>query len=243
MPEALKVVVAEDEPFNRKRLSRLLREAGCEVVAELPDGPAVLEWLEGGGQADALFLDIEMPGASGLEVALDVPRHLPVVFVTAYAEHAVKAFETAAMDYLLKPATAERLEVSLGRIREKLEKGSQTIKASASQRYPVRAGDGLVLLDLAKTTHFLFEEDCVWSFVNGERFRTTWKSLTEVEAAFPNLVRGHRHLLLRPEAVVGFKPGDFGRLMVRLQGGATVEVSRGAAPGLKERLGLKNSGQ
>src|SRR5512145_2628335 len=164
-PVSLKVVVAEDEPFNRKRLSRLLREAGCEVAAELPDGPAVLEWLEGGGQADALFLDIEMPGASGLEVALDLPRHLPVVFVTAYAEHAVKAFETAALDYLLKPATAERLETSLQRIRERLEKApAPGARASAPQRYPIRAGDGLVLLDLAKTTHFIFEDDSVWSF-------------------------------------------------------------------------------
>ncbi len=243
MPESLKVVVAEDEPFNRKRLSRLLREAGCEVVAELPDGPAVLEWLEGGGQTDALFLDIEMPGASGLEVALELPKHLPVVFVTAYAEHAVKAFETAALDYLLKPATAERLAVSLQRIRERLERvPAQAAKAGAAQRYPVRAGDGLVLLDLAKTTHFLFEEDSVWSFVNGERYRTTWKSLTEVETAFPALVRGHRHLLLRPEAVIGIKIGEFGRLIVRLQGGMTVEVSRGAAPGLKERLGLGDKG-
>ena len=242
MPEPLKVVVAEDEPFNRKRLSRLLREAGCEVAAELPDGPAVLEWLEGGGQADALFLDIEMPGASGLEVALDLPRHLPVVFVTAYAEHAVKAFEAAALDYLLKPATAERLEVSLARIRERLERGPAQAARGGSQRYPVRAGDGLVLLDLAKTTHFSFEDDSVWAFVNGERFRTTWKSLTEVETAFPSLVRGHRHLLIRPEAVVGIKAGEFGRLLVRLQGNVTLEVSRGAAPGLKERLGLGEKG-
>src|SRR5512145_2746060 len=189
-PVSLKVVVAEDEPFNRKRLSRLLREAGCEVVAELPDGPAVLEWIEGGGQADALFLDIEMPGASGLDVALELPKHLPVVFVTAYAEHAVKAFEAAALDYLLKPATAERLEVSLQRIRERLERApAQTAKTSTAQRYPVRAGDGLVFLDLARTSHFLFEEDTVWAFVNNERFRTTWKSLTEVETAFPSLVR------------------------------------------------------
>jgi two-component system LytT family response regulator/two-component system response regulator AlgR len=241
MPEALKVVVAEDEPFNRKRLSRLLREAGCEVAAELPDGPAVLEWLEAGGQADALFLDIEMPGASGLEVALDLPRHLPVVFVTAYAEHAVKAFETAALDYLLKPATAERLAVSLQRIRERLERVPAQ-GARTSQRYPVRAGDGLVLLDLARTSHFAFEEDAVWAYVNGERFRTTWKSLTEVEAAFPALVRGHRHLLIRPEAVVGVKAGEFGRLIVRMQGGNSVEVSRGAAPALKGRLGLREKG-
>ena len=238
MTESLKVIVAEDEPFNRKRLSRLLREAGCEVAAELPDGLAVLEWLEGGGQADALFLDIEMPGASGLEVALELPRHLPVVFVTAYAEHAVKAFEAAALDYLLKPATAERLEVALQRVRERLERAPAQ-PAKAASRYPARAGDGLVFLDLARTTHFLFEDDAVWAFVNGERFRTTWKALTEVEAAFPSLVRGHRHLLLRPEAVVGVKAGTFGRLLVRLQGGATLEVSRGAAPALKERLGLK----
>jgi DNA-binding LytR/AlgR family response regulator len=243
MDEPLKVVVAEDEPFNRKRLTRLLREAGCEVVAELPDGPAVLEWLEAGGQADALFLDIEMPGASGLEVALDIPKHLPVVFVTAYAEHAVKAFEAAALDYLLKPVTAERLEMSLHRLQERLERApAPLVRPAASQRYPVRAGEGLVLLDLAKTSHFLFEEDSVWSFVNGERFRTTWKSLTEVEAAFPSLVRGHRHLLIRPEAVVGIKAGEFGRLLVRLQGNVTQEVSRGAAPRLKERLGFPEKG-
>jgi DNA-binding LytR/AlgR family response regulator len=78
--------------------------------------------------------------------------------------------------------------------------------------------------------------------VNGERFRTTWKSLTEVEAAFPALVRGHRHLLLRPEAVMGVKAGEFGRLLVRLQGNVTLEVSRGAAPGLKERLGFREKG-
>ncbi|HWQ10654.1 MAG TPA: response regulator, partial [Holophaga sp.] len=201
----------------------------------------VLEWLEGGGQADALFLDIEMPGATGLEVALDLPKHLPVVFVTAYAEHAVKAFEAAALDYLLKPATAERLDVSLQRVRERLDRAPAP-KAAAPQRYPVRAGDGLVLLDLARTSHFVFEDDAVWAFVGGERFRTTWKSLTEVEAAFPSLVRGHRHLLIRPEAVVGVKPGKFGRLLVRLQGGASLEVSRGAAPALKERLGLKEKG-
>jgi two-component system LytT family response regulator/two-component system response regulator AlgR len=181
-----------------------------------------------------------MPGASGLDVALELPKSLPVVFVTAYAEHAVRAFEAAALDYLLKPATAERLAMSLQRIRERLERApAQTAKTATPLRYPVKAGDGLVLLELARTSHFVFEEDAVWSFVNGERFRTSWKSLTDVEAAFPGLVRGHRHLLLRPEAVVGMKPGEFGRLIVRLHGGATVEVSRGAAPGLKERLGLK----
>jgi len=149
------------------------------------------------------------------------------------------------MDYLLKPATAERLEVSLARIRGKLNQApTHPERPAGSLRYAVRAGDGLVLLDLAKTSHFIFENDSVWAFVNGERFRTIWRFLTEAEAAFPSefLVRGHRHLLIRPEAVVGFKASDFGKLAVRLQGGITVEVSRGTATKLKERLGFHEKG-
>lgn len=240
MPEPLRVIVAEDEPYNRRRLSRLLKEAGCEVVVELPDGPSVLEWLSSGGQADALFLDIEMPGATGLEVSLDLPRPIPVVFVTGYSEYAVRAFEAAAMDYLLKPATADRLATSLTRIRERLATEPRMPQGKANSRYPVRAGGGLVFLDLAKTTHFLFEDDAVWAFVGGERYHTTWKTLGEVESATPpgTLVRGHRNLLIRPEAVVAIKPGTYGRLIVRVLGGLDLEVSRGTAPALKKRLGL-----
>lgn len=239
MNQALRVLVAEDEPFNRRRLTRLLREAGCEVVAELEDGPSVLDWLDRGEAVDALFLDIQMPGLTGLDVVADLPRPFPVVFVTAYAEHAVKAFEQAATDYLLKPVTAERLAATLQRLR------AQTSVALPAEprpqgpfRFPVKAGEGLVLVDLARTTHFVFEDDAVWAFA-GERLRTTWKTLAEAEAALGSrVVRGHRHLLIRPEAVVGVKTGDSGRLHVRLSGGVAVEVSRGAAPGLKARLGL-----
>lgn len=240
MTDALRVLVAEDEPYNRKRLTRLLQEAGCEVVAELRDGPAVIEWLESGGQVDAAFLDIEMPGATGLEVAMDLPKTLPVIFVTAFAEHAVRAFETAALDYLLKPATTDRIAVAIARIRDRRAGLVSTTRPAAALRYPVRAGDGLVFMDLVRTSHFMVEDEVVWAYVSGERHRTPWKSLTEVESSFPQdvLVKGHRNMLLRPEAVIGIKASEYGRLTVRLQGGFIVEVSRGAAPGLKVRLGL-----
>lgn len=238
---SLRVLVAEDEPFNRKRLTRLLREAGCEVVAELEDGPAVLDWLARGEALDALFLDIQMPGLTGLDVVADLPRPFPVVFVTAYAEHAVRAFEQAATDYLLKPVTTERLATTLQRLRARAESGAGREMASRPGgpfRFPVKAGEGVVLVDLAKTTHFLFEEDAVWAYA-GDRLRTLWKTLTEAEAALgARVVRGHRHLLLRPEAIVGVRAGDSGRLRVRLAGGVELEVSRGAAPVLKARLGL-----
>ena len=233
----LRILVAEDEPFNLRRLTRLLREAGCEVVAELEDGPAVLAWLARGEAVDALFLDIQMPGLSGLDVSAELPRPCPVVYVTAYAEHAVRAFEQAATDYLLKPVTAERLAATLQRLRS-LAGREPAGRPDGPIRVPVRAGDGLVLLDLLKATHFLFEDEAVWVFA-GERLRTTWKTLAEAETALGNrVVRGHRHLLIRPEAIVGVRAGDSGRLRVRLLGGAELEVSRGAAPGLKTRLGL-----
>ena len=238
---SLRVLVAEDEPFNRKRLTRLLREAGCEVVAGLEDGPAVRDWLARSEAVDALFLDIQMTGLTGLDVVADLPRPFPVVFVTAYAEHAVRAFEQAVTDYLLKPVTAERLAMTLQRLRTRAEAltGRDAVARPAGPfRFPVKAGEGVVLVDLARTTHFLFEEEAVWAFA-GERLRTTWKTLAEAEAILGSrVVRGHRHLLLRPEAIVGVRAGDSGRLRVRLSGGAEVEVSRGAAPGLKARLGL-----
>jgi len=201
----------------------------------------VLAWLERGEAVDALFLDIQMPGLTGLDVVADLPRPLPVVFVTAYAEHAVRAFEQAATDYLLKPVTAERLAATLQRLRAKAESGPGAEAGTRSTgpfRFPVKAGEGLVLVDLAKTTHFLFEDEAVWAFA-GERLRTTWKTLADAEAALgTRVVRGHRHLLIRPEAILGVRAGDSGRLRVRLTGGAELEVSRGAAPGVKARLGL-----
>jgi two-component system LytT family response regulator/two-component system response regulator AlgR len=239
MSQPLRVLVAEDEPFNLRRLTRLLREAGCEVVAELEDGPAVLDWLARGEAVDALFLDIQMPGLTGLDVSADLPRPFPVVFVTAFAEHAVRAFEQAATDYLLKPVTTERLAATLQRLRARAEPVRDAGPRPAGPfRFPVKAGEGVVLVDLARTTHFVFEDDAVWAFA-GERLRTTWKSLAEAEATLgTRVVRGHRHLLIRPEAIVGVRAGDSGRLRVRLAGGQDLEVSRGAAPGLKARLGL-----
>lgn len=240
--KALRVALADDEPLARARLARLLREAGCEVKAELPDGPTVLAWLREPKEVDALFLDIQMPGATGLEVAAELVdcRHCPpVVFVTAYSEHAVRAFEAAAVDYILKPVSAERLAKTLARLREG---GSRRPEAGATapQRFPVKAGDGHVFLELKRTSHFEVEEEVVWAWAAGSRHRTSWTTLAEVETAFPGagLLRIQRHLLLRPEAVLGLKPLEGGRASVRVADGVDLEVSRSVTPKIKEMLGL-----
>jgi len=237
----LRVALADDEPLARTRLARLLREAGCEVKAELVDGPSVLAWVKAAPEVDALFLDIQMPGATGLEVAVelaDCRNCPPIVFVTAFSEHAVRAFEAAAVDYILKPVSAERLARSLARLGEGGPKRVDT--APAPQRFPVKAGEGHVFLDLKRTTHFEVETEVVWAWAAGTRHRTAWTTLAEVEAAFPGagLLRIQRHLLLRPEAVLGLKPLEGGRASVRVAEGLDLEVSRSVTPRLKELLGL-----
>ena len=248
---ALRVALADDEPLARARLGRLLREAGCEVAMELPDGPSLLAWLKEGHDVDALFLDIQMPGLSGLEVMAelaDTQDCPPVVFVTAFSEHAVRAFEAQAMDYILKPISAERLEKTLARFRlgpvRRRSAGELKSVLSGQPRFPVKAGEGHVFLELKRTTHFEVEEETVYAHapVQGklQRYRTDWTSLAEVEEAFPaaGLVRIQRHLLLRPEAVLGLRPLEGGRVAVRVAEGADLEVSRSVTPRLKERLGL-----
>jgi DNA-binding LytR/AlgR family response regulator len=235
---ALRVAVAEDEPLNLRRLVRLLEECGCEVVASFPDGEQLAAWLDGGGKPDALFLDVEMPELDGLGLARRLQPGLPVVFVTAHPEHAVAAFEVEASDFLLKPATSERVAQALAKVRKRLPAPPGPLARKGS-RYAAQAGSGLVFVELSRTTHFEVIDEIVWAHA-GESFRTLWRSLGEVEAHFPEsaMLRIQRHLLLRPEAVVGLRPSLNGRLMVRVQGGLELEASRGAAPALKERLGL-----
>jgi two-component system LytT family response regulator/two-component system response regulator AlgR len=243
----LRVALADDEPLARARMARLLREAGCEVAAELPDGPSVLAWLQTKQPVDALFLDIQMPGLTGLEVMAELQDSHdcpPVVFVTAFSEHAVRAFEADATDYLLKPVSPERLQKSLGRVRmgEVPKRSAGELKAviTGAPRFPVKAGEGHVFLELKRTTHFEVEEEVVWAWAAGSRHRTPWTTLAEVENAFPGagLLRIQRHLLLRPEAVLGLKPLEGGRASVRVAEGVDLEVSRSVTPKLKELLGL-----
>ncbi len=133
-PKRPTAVVAEDEPVLARTLARLLAEVWPElhVVAIADDGlKAVAMALE--HTPDVMFLDIKMPGKTGLEVAEHVADDWPddrpeplFVFVTAYDEFAVAAFEHAAFDYLLKPATAERLQWSVERLKRRIEQRADT---------------------------------------------------------------------------------------------------------------------
>jgi two-component system LytT family response regulator len=184
----LRVMIVDDERIARTRLRRLLEsEADVEIVAECADGASAVEAVREHAP-DLLFLDVQMPGMDGFEVldALGREHAPPVVFVTAFDQHAVRAFETHALDYVLKPASAERLAKTLARVRERLAQSAaapqplldllaeRMAAASQARRLVVRSGPrttfvspeeidwveaagNYVVLHLGKQTHILRE--------------------------------------------------------------------------------------
>jgi DNA-binding LytR/AlgR family response regulator len=238
--KSLKALVVDDEPLARERLSRLLLEAGCTVAAELGDGVALLQWLKEPHEADVIFLDIQMPGLSGLEVLAEAPDTPPVVFVTAYSTYAVRAFELAAVDYLLKPVFEDRLAKCLQRLRDRLIRPLSPTELKALVpppiRFPIRAGDGEIYMELELVTHFELEQNQVWACRGQNRYLTRWAALSEVEQTFPEdgMVRIQRHLLLRPGMVKGIRPASVGRIKVMVAPKVELTVSRAMTPKTKE---------
>jgi DNA-binding LytR/AlgR family response regulator len=131
MPTA---ILAEDEPILRAQLEHKLAKLWPEldIVACVEDGAAALEALEE-RVPDLMFLDIQMPEMTGLEVARHVGARSHVVFVTAYDQYAIQAFETGAVDYVLKPVTDERLAVTIERLKAKVATPPQDLTALISQ--------------------------------------------------------------------------------------------------------------
>ena len=131
MPTA---ILAEDEEILRAQLQKKLAKLWpeLEILASVGDGAAALEALEDRAP-DFMFLDIQMPEMTGIEVARHVAGRCHVVFVTAYDQYAIQAFETGAVDYLLKPATDERLAVTIERLKAKLETPPVDLSAVLAQ--------------------------------------------------------------------------------------------------------------
>ncbi len=114
-------LIAEDEPLMRERLKEKLAEVWpeLEIVAEAADGVAAIEAFAT-HRPQIAFLDIRMPGRTGLDVAAAIGDECHIVFITAYDQYALKAFDAGAVDYLLKPVESDRLEAAIARIRRKL---------------------------------------------------------------------------------------------------------------------------
>lgn len=240
----LKVLIADDEQLARARLTRLLSAMeDLEVVGEAKDGDEVLTRVRGGG-IDVVLLDVQMPKLTGVEAMALWPHEGPqVIFCTAHAEHAVKAFEVNAVDYLLKPVEPDRLKKALDRARQRETR--ETFRAAVKKhqaipRLPVQTRQGLVLLDPEAVTHAVLDGELVTVHTKDTQFITDY-TLNDLEQRLPEgrFERVHRRALLNLSAVSRLEPLETGGYLARTHSGHSVEVSRQAARDLRKRLGLR----
>lgn len=229
----LRVLVADDELQARKRLVRLLEAMPqVEVVAVCDSAEAALAALPT-ARPEVLVLDISMPGLGGLELGRRLGGAGPrIVFVTAHAEHAVTAFELGVVDYVVKPVTAARLELSLSRVRQ--------VPASSepSLRIPIETSAGVVLVDPESLVYAQFDGVLVTLVGTGGTWITT-ASLKELEALLPaKFQRVDRRHLLNLDQVARLEPRTDGGYFALTREGARVPISRQASRDLRRRLGL-----
>ena len=236
-------LIADDEDLPRTELRRMLAEAwpGLRVVAECEDGVAALEALHA-ERPDIAFLDIRMPGASGLQVAQAVlaegagGRRCHVVFTTAYDSHAVAAFEAGAVDYLLKPVSAARLAQAVERLQQRLAAqapvAAPALEALIAQLAAQGHGGGTPRLRWLSAsvgeTIKLFGIDEVLFFQSDEKYTRVVTAHDEAHVRKPlkEILEGldpeafwqvHRGLVVRASAIARAQRDEFGRITLQLR--------------------------
>ena len=237
MDEAqLKVLVVDDEPLATERLQLLLaRTEGVDLVGTASDGEAAIRMAEA-LEPDLLLLDVAMPGLDGIDVARALTGRRPapaVVFVTAFDQFAVAAFEVAAVDYLMKPVEAARLERALDRARAHIQGRSANGAAEKlpSSRYLEEfwATDlsGLVRIASRDIDRISAERDYMRLHV-GTRSWLIHHSMSALEDGLdPALfVRLHRSAIVRRDFIKGFQRNPSGRWIARLADGTEQPVGR-----------------
>lgn len=236
----LRVLVCDDELMARKRVVRLLGELGhVEAVFECESGDEVLARLAE-EEIDVAILDVNMPGRSGLETVLAMPEDRPyVVFVTAHPEHAVKAFEVGAVDYVMKPVDDARLARALDRARQFLDPPAPAPRALA--KLAIATHDGASLVSPSDITHATFDGALVTVHTAARSILTdaTLQDLAERLEAAGTFERVHRRAILNLDHVERLESVDSGGYVACLSSGKRVDVSRQSARKLRRRLGLR----
>ena len=252
MPDALRAVIVDDERLARRELRALLAaHPEVEVVGEAEDADAadaLLDRLRQDGEApDVVFLDVQMPGRSGFDLLDGLDAAPDVVFVTAYDEHALRAFRVSALDYLLKPVDPERLAEAVARVAARVPTrpvASASRLLGPDDRVFVKDGDRMHLVRLGDVRRFESVGNYTALHFDGPDGRPqqplVHRSLSALEERIdPALVaRASRAEMIGLGHVVGLDDALNGGLLARLDDGSTVEFSRRRALALRERLSL-----
>lgn len=237
----MRVLLVDDEPPARRRLRALLDvEADVEVVGECATAAEAIAAV-GRHRPDLLFLDVRMPEGDGFEVADTIGDDGPlIVFVTAFGDHAVRAFDVQAVDYLTKPYTPERLAEAVRRTREALAGGRSVAAAGPPvRRLPVDLGRRVRLVEVGEIEVLRAEGNYVRiHLVTGSHLvRATLTTLCgRLDPA--DFLRVHRSAAVRLDRVREVETLAHGELLLRMAGGATVITGRRFSPAVRAALGL-----
>jgi two-component system response regulator AlgR len=237
----VRILIVDDEPLARERLRGLIAEQGLdEVVGEAGDGVGAIDAVQT-LDPDLVLLDIRMPGMDGLEVA----RHLralvrppTVVFATAYGDHALEAFETNAIDYLLKPIRAERLAAALERARGMTALRREALPPAGARTHLSAVVKGrLQLVPVAEIRYLHADQKYVEAVWPHGRVLIE-DSLKSLETEFPQrFVRVHRNALVAIEYVEALERLGDGEVVLVLGGiNERVAVSRRMVSEVRQRL-------
>ena len=246
----MRTLIVDDEAPARERLKRLLAGIkGVELVGEAADGAEAVEMIED-LSPELVLLDIQMPGLDGFGVIEALENPPPIVFVTAYDEYAIHAFEVNALDYLLKPFSRARLEKAIRRAQTALAEeqafaarlGPLLESLAAQGRYltrlAVRDGDRIRVLDADEVDWIGVEEEQVMVHVGDEAYpvrRTLAELTSRLDPAM--FFRAHRSAVVNLNRVQEVIPWFKGSHKLRLTTGAEVDLSRAQARTLRKILG------
>lgn len=235
----IRTVIVDDEPLARRELEALLAEqGGCDIVASCGNAVEAIKAINR-DRPEVVFLDIQMPVIGGFEllgmIDQDIMPH--VVFVTAYDEYVLKAFEEKTLDYLLKPVDRERLEKTFKKLREALRRGlSPHYSVPTIPRIPCASGHRIKLVTPREVDHVRSDATGVHLVVtNGEFFTELTLKALESQAG---LVRCHRQYLVNIGQIDEIHLQEHGLAMIHTRGGHRVPVSRHYLKSLKALLGL-----
>ena len=235
----LRAAIVDDEPLARARLCRLLAdEPGVEVVAEYPDGPSALTGLRE-APVDVLFLDVRMPQLDGFAMLERLHPRPQVVFVTAFSEHAVDAFDARAVDYLVKPVAPDRLGRSVQRVRHALTRGDAPSGAAYPERLALSDGQRLRMVAVADIECVVAQGNYVELRIDG-RGLLVRETLAHLLARLdPRVfVRIHRSRIVRIDRIEQVEPFASGQYVVKMRSGLRLTSGRSHRVELRRALGL-----
>jgi two-component system LytT family response regulator len=238
------ILIADDEPLARRTLRTYLRDLGRrDAIHEAADGHTAVA-IANREHPDLIFLDIVMPGATGLEVLEQLDYEAQVIFTTAHDQYAVTAFELGALDYVLKPFGRERLARVIERVKSAssdpaarvLSRAQEALQpARALSRVFVRDGTRIIPIPLGSIERVQGADDYATIVTSTKEFLVSLR-LSDLEGRLEraNFLRIHRSHLINLEFVTAIELCDAGRLQVVMKSGALIVASRAGSRRLRE---------